>query len=163
MPKKQIIYETTDGKKFTDQAEAEHHELLAKCREAYREARGNLGKALLSQLTTADGQSVDFGKRNRFYAVLFTYNNPTLAEVVVYWGHWDWELDDLDRLRIIIEWRWPGTRDDTRQIIHIPVSELYADRDKARAAVLAAKQEAIVRLQEELDELKADPTRVRVY
>lgn len=163
MPKREVIYTASDGKEFSSKAAAEQHEAIAAAKSDYETARNKLFLALSSKLKTKDGVDVDFGKRGTYYAVLFEYNNPTLVEVCLRWGKWDWEVDELDRLRIILLWRWPQDREGTFQRMHIDIGDLYAGRAAAIEAVLQAKQACIQQQQEDLDALKTEPSRLFVY
>lgn len=160
MAKQKTIWKSADGQEFNSEAAAERHDQLVKAREEYEQARNRLFQLLVGQLKTRDGQTVGFGLRGCYYVVLFEYNNPVVAEVRLSWNRWDWELAD-DKLRVILDWSWPGSRESQR--IHIPVADLWADRDKARLACLEAQRAILDRHREELEQRAADLQSVRIY
>lgn len=161
MAKRTTVWTSQDGREWTTEEAAERHDALCRAQQDYDEARNRLFLLLSGQLKTRDGQVVDFGKRARYYTVLFEYGDAIVAEVHLRWNRWDWALDDRDRLTIVLRWQFSG--DSKESLIHIPVEDLWVDREQAIGAMIEARRARLDERAGELDEMDRDHSRVRIW
>lgn len=142
-------YQTSDGRKFTDEAEAKRHEVLVQAEQQYKEARHAFGLALAKTQKTADGKPFDFGGRGYRYVVRPNGSPPRLVEVSIYGGY-GFDFDDRDGFVIL----QPAGEGSNRYVTRYAVHDLYADQHAADVALLAATEEWIAEHQAQLDKLR---------
>jgi len=157
MAKQKTTYESSDGREFKTQAEAERHDAVRLAKKDYEAARWKLGTVLLADELTADGERIEVGVRT-LYCIIGRYHAPVIQECTFYWNSWDWQLGRNDRLEL----RFRVTRGSDEQWVTVPLSDMYANRDNARQAVIDAKRQVIKDKQDELAELERDPSRISV-
>ena len=137
---KKTTYEA-HGREFTDQAKAEHFEKLVAAKEAFEDARNNLGRVLAESFMTADGQPFSF-QHWTYYYILQAYDRlPRLFPVdFIYWG-WNFDAyqygDDTDL--VLFSAKDPQGNECDRSHGY-RISELYADRVAAAAALKIAQR-----------------------
>jgi hypothetical protein len=82
-----------------------------------------------------------------------------IQECKFYWNAWDWGINEDDRVQL--HFRLAGIGDKERWVT-VQISDLYANRDNARLAVIAAKRRIIQSKQAELADLERDPSKIPV-
>jgi hypothetical protein len=142
MVRKSTTYKTTDGKEFTDEAEAIAHEEIITLKRSFQAARYSYGRALAKREKTIDGHPFTI-RYDTYYRISDFFGMPTLVEVSFH-NDWEFTLDDnTDEITIL------QPRKNESGYTHTRISDLYKDRDNARKA-LAAKQTEYLRREAKL-------------
>ena len=129
------VYETDDGERFSTRKAADAHQRIVMAERAWREACRVLGEALLGQATTADGSTIDLTESRTFYWIRPSHVGlPTLAEL--WFNRWNMTYENRSGLVIT-------QQDSEGRYRTYRVSELYADKAKADAALLVAQRERL--------------------
>lgn len=134
-------FKTTDRRTFATEAEAERHQAVLDGLKAYDEAVKNLGRALMAEEKTADGQPWDLYRT--YWYLDQTWGSPTLMEIR--FGRWyeqSLSVDDEGDLCIV-------AHDNLKQPRTFKAKELYALRDKAEVALAAEIDRNIARLNDQ--------------
>jgi len=139
------------GREFEDPAKAKAFELLLTAKEAYEDARKQLGRVLAESFVTADGHPFRFQHWTYYYIFRPCGSLPRLVEVsFLYWSR-NFEAyqygEETDLVLYTSHDPWGNERENK---IGYPIRELYAHRDKAEEALQIARR---LWLREELAEL----------
>ena len=140
-------YETSDGRKFTDEAEAARHQALITAKDEYESARHKWVRALTATYKTADGQNFSLTKHGDYWRIANYFHDnalPTL-ERVSFWV-WHCDINEADHA-VIIERKGEHTR-------HYRISELYASERNAKIALLAAQEKELQYMTEQVQKLR---------
>jgi hypothetical protein len=139
-------FKTTDGREFTDEAEAKLHDELIVAREAFDAARRRLNNAVLKTQRTADGQLFDFGLFRDYHYVRPGYGGMPSMQTVSFLG-WNFEISEhTDAVEII-----DTTISERRP--RYAIASLYLDK---RAANIALHLEQVAWLKERAAEIEKE-------
>lgn len=144
----QPIFETSDGRKFTDEKDAQLHENLIMASESLRRALDVFNKALLKTVKTADGYAFEYGFWDEYFYVpeIFSFGmEPRVYSISL---GYTWEIDNRDGdLRIYVQ------LPNESQKRAFDASTLY--RKKANAQIELRKRlvEYAGHIQEKIDQL----------
>jgi hypothetical protein len=139
--KAKTTYRTDDGREFTDQKQAERHDRLVKAKREYESAKRTLGKLMAESCLTADGQPFKIGLWPDYYWITPGYfSMPSLLKVSFWGTNWDWEESSDEATTVVL---LSDLSDSGQQLGHIrrfPINELYANKDRAQAALIEAQR-----------------------
>jgi hypothetical protein len=145
-------FETSDGRDFTDEKEAERHQQLIDARGQYQQGLTNLGQLLAERLKTADGKPFQVGILRNYYVIHEPMAGlPYLRHVhfsLAYGQPFGLGHDD-DVYLIVREF------DTNRTQREYKVSDLYADNKEACKALLAAQEERLKEITEQVEQLRS--------
>jgi hypothetical protein len=145
---KKTRYKTEDGMTFDNQESAKRHEEFALAIKDYENAKHTLGKILAERCKTADGKTFSFGLWHKYYWITPGYFAlPRILECEFWGTNWSWDSShDIDDIRetdpaicLLFYQDCNGQKMDHGQ--HILISELYAGRAAADAALKTAQKQ----------------------
>lgn len=149
-------FQTTDGRKFTDEKAAKKHQRFVNVKEKYTHAREVYKRELAEQFLTADGEvfSLTGPSFHKFYRIENKdFGKPRLIE----FDPWVWHVDFVDSTEY---------RDDDPQICFVEhngsltewrkyrPTDIYYHRRNAEAAYIEAVKRYISDLQSRLGEME---------
>jgi hypothetical protein len=143
-------FKASDGEEFGTKKEAQQHEELIKAREAYEEARRNLGRLLARREKTADGRPFDFSILHDYYYITEGWAGmPELTRVNFDGWNFRWsECDDRFEIQRQVEHR------NGRDWASYNIGELYWFEDNAEKALLAKREEWLKEQAEKVEEFR---------
>ena len=152
--KSKPIYETTDGREYTDEAAALAHEERVTLQRDYERARTSWCTYLAEQVKTADGYGFKFGVFSDYWYISNSWRSaPDMVSVYfLRCGQYRFEEDG--------EFEIVKTVHDTGRNVwreeRYKVSGLYKRKENARAALIVAREAWLVEQRNELDALRAE-------
>lgn len=141
------------GKTFDTHKEAQRHDELVAARVALEDAQRKYQRVLAESAVTADGVPFEFGVFHDYYYVAKPWGSlPYVRSFCYLAGAWSVRDSDTPDVVEIAE-----DRDGKRE--YTPITELYADKEKAVAALLVAQGEWLEDQRRQIDELAAKVAR----
>lgn len=130
-------FKTSDGRKFTNKADAEKHQIIIESVAEFQKAADKLGRAVAESLRTADGQLFTFSRlTDYFYISKGWYGMPEITRVSFY--IWNCHFDSYDGAKDLKDFSIYESKEG--KIYNYKISELYCDHRKAQLASLDAQK-----------------------
>ncbi len=135
-------WETSDGRIFHIQIDAERHEHVLKTEEAFITAGYAYGRAMMEKVTTADGMRIESTLAHTYYYICKALNKmPYIKQVTFY--RWNCSYDLRCGLTC--------SQFEDHQGVGYEVGSLYYHEKKAQVALMEAKREQIQAFQDDLN------------
>lgn len=141
-----VLYRSSDGMKFDNQADAEKHDKFVTAREEYERAQLVYGRLIVESTKTIDGVPFKNDSWHDFYALRRPFDRAPYLEKIDFSQH-NYYVDECDQAHIK---RWIGHNDPREW----RVEELYHHKKNADAALVTAVEEYIAAVRVELEKLK---------
>jgi hypothetical protein len=135
------------GKTFDTRKEAKRHDELVTAKQALEDAQDKYQRVLAESAVTADGVPFEFGVFHDYYHIVKPWGSMPHVDRLSYVA-WGWSVRDSD---LPDQVEIADRRDDGKSR-YVPIKELYADRDKAVAALLVAQREWLEERRREIEE-----------
>lgn len=144
------VFRTSDGAEFDNEEQATRHEDLLDRKHKFQIAFERLGDALAETQKTADGSLFEFGVCRDYYAIAPSWVGlPRLRKIwFSYMGENRFEINEDDEVILIHQ--------ENQSRIEYRISELYRSEKEAKKALLAAQDERLEHLRQEVEELRAE-------
>lgn len=145
---------TAHGRDFPSKAAAERFDKLEAARQDLEAAEHKYEQLLAENAITADGEAFKFGVFADYWRITNPiYSMPQIVKLEYMCR--DWRVRDRERAdgKHEIEIRHYSWKEKDQPFV--PISELYADRDKAEAAHFAAQRAWLAERSAEVDKYEA--------
>lgn len=160
-----MVYLADDGSKFdTEDAAVRKNELLKAARN-FAAASEELNRCLGATAMTADGKTIDSLHRGTYWYIANRHDGglPHLMEISPWPRQQEFDNDGASpRVKIRFN-RADFARRDEWQEMRLNVNDLYAGKDTAIAAHLAACEARLQEITEQLANIKKEPQIHRIW
>ena len=142
-----VKFKASNGKEFDAEKEATAYQALLDARYKYEKAKTVLAKCLAETQKTADGYAFDNSAWNYYYIVDGFYS-PNIQEVSFYFWNASFGGNDSDEFCIYKEMHG--------KLESFKIANLYYERANADKALLAAREQRLRFLTEDVEKLRAE-------
>lgn len=141
-----VMYQSSDGQEFDNQAVAEKHEQFLTARKEYERAQAVYGKLIAESQTTMDGEPFKYNMWHDYWRIVRIWGHiPQIEKIDFHMPNYS--VDGFDRVSIHNGYASGGRGPYL-------VGELYFHKKNAQAALLVAIDEYIADVQAQADKLR---------
>ena len=143
-------WETSDGRKFAEESDAEDHEDFIKAQRHYEEAQRTFARMVWASQKTADGEPFELSMRTYWYVWEPFNSMPELRQVSFYVWHLSFDDDDHGSILSPREENGRQSEGYTRY----KIKDLYRHEKNARAALREAAKKQLAHFSERIAKME---------